>query len=200
MYIESVPNRGSRPTLLLRDCRREGKKIIKPTLANISHWSKQQIQAFRLLLAGRTMVPATQVYRIQQSLPHGHVEAVLGSLRKIGLELLIASKPSRQRNLVVAMIVEQLLHGDSKLAETRLWHTSTLADELELGDCDEDDLYQALDWLLKAQGRIEKKLAKQHLEQGACAFYDVSSSYYYGRCCPLAMFGHNRDGKKGLLC
>jgi len=198
MYIESVPNRGSRPTLLLRDCRREGKKIIKRTLANISNWSKQQIQAFRLLLAGRTMVPATQVYRIQQSLPHGHVEAVLGSLRKIGLESLIASKPSRQRNLVVAMIVEQLLHGDSKLAETRLWHTSTLADELELGDCDEDDLYQALDWLLKAQGRIEKKLAKQHLEQGACAFYDVSSSYYYGRCCPLAMFGHNRDGKKGL--
>ena len=198
MYIESVPNRGSPPTVLLRECYREGKKIIKRTLSNISHWPKEQIESFRLLLRGQSLVPAAEAYTTEESLPHGHVQAVLGTLRKIGLESFIASKGSRQRDLVVAMVVEQLLHGDSKLADTRLWHTSTLAEELQVGDSDEEDLYQAMDWLLGRQKSIQKKLARQHLEQGAMAFYDISSSFYYGRCCPLAKLGNDRDKKKGL--
>ncbi len=198
MYIETVPNRKSPPTVLLRECFREGKKIIKRTLANISHWPQKQIDSFRLLLKGETMVPASDTYTIQQSLPHGHVQAVLGTLRKIGLESIIGSKRSPQRDLTVAMIVEQLLHGDSKLAETRLWHTSTLAEEMSVSHCDENDLYQTMDWVLGSQKRIQKKLAKLHLKPGATVFYDVSSSFYYGSHCPLAKFGYGRDGKKGL--
>lgn len=199
MYIDKVPNRKSGPAYLLRECYRDGKKIIKRTLANISHWPLEKIESFRLLLRGETMVPASKAYKIKKSLPHGHVQAVLGTLRKIGLESIISSKRSLQRDLVVAMIVEQLLHGDSKLAYTRLWHTTTLAEELGVGDYDENNLYQALDWLLGSQKRIEKKLAKCHLREKDTVFYDVSSSYYYGRHCPLAKRGYNRDKKKGLL-
>jgi len=143
-------------------------------------------------------VPASDAFTIERSWPHGHVKAILGAMRRIGLDTLIASRPSRERNLALAMIAERLLHGRSKLATTRLWHTTTLAQELDVEDADEDDLYQAMDWLVKRQARIEKKLAARHLEQGGQVLYDVTSSYYEGHTCGLAQYGHDRDGNKGL--
>jgi hypothetical protein len=135
-------------------------------------------------------------FTIQRSLPHGHIELILSMARKVGLERLIASKPCRERDLVLAMIVERLLRPGSKLATTRHWHSTTLAQELGVADADEDELYAALDWLLERQERIEGKLARFHLQENDLARYDVSSSYYEGRACPLARYGHNRDGKK----
>src|SRR5206468_6907816 len=130
--------------------------------------------------------------------PHGEMEALLGTIRKLGLVEWIASKRSRQRDLVLAMMIERLIHPCSKLATTRLWQSTTLGEELGVSDADEDELYDAMDWLLSAQDRIEKKLARHHLAEGGLVLYDVSSSYYEGRTCPLAQFGHDRDGKKGL--
>jgi transposase len=198
MYIDIVPNRNSPPAVLLREGHREGKKVHKRTVANLSHWPTSQVEALRRVLKGETLVSVDEVFEIASSLPHGHVEAVLSTLRGIGLDQLISSRPCRERDLVVAMIVERLLHGASKLASTRLWHTTTLAEELDVSEADEDDLYEAMLWLLARQKRIEKKLADRHLLEGAMVFYDLSSSYYYGRTCPLAHFGHSRDGKKGL--
>jgi hypothetical protein len=198
MYIESVPNRNSPPAVLLREGRRDGKRVRKRTLANLSHWPEQKVQALKLLLKGHTMIPAEQARTVERTLPHGHVEAILGTMRRIGLDTLIAATPSRQRNLVLAMIAERLIHPCSKLATTRLWHSSTLAAELDVEDAAVDELYDALDWLLARQKRIENKLAKRHLRDGGLALYDVSSSYYQGRTCPLARYGHDRDGKKGL--
>jgi len=197
MYVEFVPNRNSRPTPLLREGWREGKRTPKRTLANLSRWPDQKVRALQLLLKGQTMVPVEGEERIARSLPHGHVEAVLGTMGKIGLETLIASKPSRWRDLVVAMVAERLIYPCSKLATTRLWRATTLAEELGVAEADVDELYEALDWLLARQRRIENKLARIHLREGAQALYDVSSSYYEGETCPLARYGHNRDGKKG---
>jgi len=198
MYIETVPNRNSPPAVLLREGWREGRRTRKRTLANLSHWPQHKIEALRLLLKGHTMVPVEQKERIERSLPHGHVEAILGTIRKIGLDRVIASKRSRPRDLVVAMIAERLIHPCSKLATTRLWSATTLAEELGVADAEVDELYDALDWLLARQGRIENKLARRHLGAGGQVLYDVSSSYYYGRTCPLAQRGHDRDGRKGL--
>lgn len=152
----------------------------------------------RRVLKGEKLVPAAEAFHIEQSLPHGHVEAILATLRKIGLESIIASRRSRERDLVVAMIVEQILHHDSKLADTRNWHSTSLAEELGVEDADENDLYSALDWLVGRQRRIEKKLANLHFSEGSFAFYDVTSSYYEGKKCSLARRGYNRDKKKGL--
>jgi transposase len=184
-------------THLLRRTFRVGKQVKHETLGNISHLPDALIDIIRRALAGETFVPASEAFEIQQSLPHGHVQAVLGTIRQLGLDHLIGSKRSRQRDLVVAMIAERLLHPGSKLATTRSWHTSTLAEELSVADADEDELYEALDWLLARQSRIENKLARKHLGEGAVLLYDISSSYYEGHCCPLAKFGHNRDGKNG---
>lgn len=197
MYIDIVPNRNSPPAVLLRESYREGGKVRKRTLANLSQLPMKQVLLLKQVLKGEELVPAAEAFEVQKSMPHGHVEAVLGTIGKLGLDKLVASQESRERNLVVAMIAQRILHGSSKLADTRLWHTTTLAEELELEDADEDDLYAAMDWLLKRQSRIEKKLAKRHLREGDHVFYDISSSYYEGRTCPLARFGHNRDGKKG---
>jgi transposase len=131
-------------------------------------------------------------------LPHGHVHAVLGVIRKLGVDSLIASTPSRERDLVVALVAQRLLFPCSKLASTRHWHSTTLAEELGVGDASEGELYQAMDWLLTRQPAIEAKLAQRHLGDNALVLYDVSSSFYHGRHCPLAHFGHSRDGKKGL--
>jgi len=197
MHIETVPNRGSRPTILLRQSYREGTKVRKQTLANLTALPVEAIEAFKAILKGQHLVPAEEAFIIERSRPHGHVKAVLHTIRAIGLDSIIASTASRQRDLVIAMIVERLLSGCSKLASTRLWHTTTLAEELSVEDADVDELYEAMDWLLEAQPRIEKKLAKLHLQEGAHVFYDVTSSYYEGRTCALAQFGHNRDDKKG---
>ena len=197
MYIEKVPNRNSPPAVLLREGWREGKKTLKRTIANLSHWPDQKIEALRRLLKDETLVSADEAFSIERSWPHGHVDAVLQAMRRLGMAELIASQRSRSRDLVVAMIAERLLHPCSKLATTRLWHSSTLANQLDVEDADEDDLYSAMDWLLARQRRIEKKLASRHLDTGGYVLYDVSSSYYEGRHCDLAQFGHNRDRKRG---
>jgi transposase len=183
-------------THLLRRTFRVGRQVKHETLGNISHLADSLIDIIRRSLAGETFLPASEAFEIQQSLPHGHVEAVLGTIRQLGLENLIGSKRCRQRDLVVGMIAERLLHPGSKLATTRSWRNTTLAEELAVADAGEDELYEALDWLLARQGRIEKKLARQHWREGSVVLYDITSSYYEGHCCPLAKFGHNRDGKK----
>jgi transposase len=185
-------------THLLRRTFRVGPQVKHETLGNISHLPPDLIELIRRALAGEKFLPATQTFVVERNLPHGHVQAVLGSLRRLGLDSLLASQPSRQRDLALAMIAERLLDPCSKLATTRLWHTSTLAEELNVADATEDDLYQAMDWLLARQARVEKKLAARHLGDGALVLYDVSSSYYEGHTCPLARFGHDRDGKRGL--
>ena len=197
MHIETVPNRNSRPTILLREGWREGPRVRKRTLANLTHWPPQQIESLRRLLRGETLVLVEEVFAVEHSLPHGHVEAVLGMLGRLGLEKMISSRRCRERDLVVGMLVEQLIHPCSKLATTRMWHTTTLAEVLSIGDADEDELYAALDWLLERQERIEGKLARRHLEDGSLVLYDVSSSYYEGHTCRLVQYGHNRDRKKG---
>lgn len=200
MYIEIVPNRNSRPTILLRQGWREGRNIRKRTLANLTHWPEKKVEALRRLLRNEPLVSPHSLFVIDESLPHGAVEAVLGAMRTIGLDSLIASKPCPQRNLIMAMVAEQLIHPSSKLGTTRLWHTTTLAHQLGVGEADEDDLYDAMDWLLARQARIEKKLAKRHLSPGAHVLYDVTSSSYEGHTCSLARFGHNRDHKHGRTC
>jgi transposase len=199
MYIESVPNRNSRPAILLREGWREGKKTRKRTIANLTNWPEEKVKALRLLLKGEPMVSAREAFVVERTIPHGHVEAVLGTIKKLGLDSVIFSKRCRERDLVIAMIAERLIRPCSKLATTRFWHTTTLAEELNVSDADEDDLYDAMDWLLARQDSIEKKLAARHLLEGSLVLYDVTSTYYEGRACPLARFGHNRDRKKGKL-
>lgn len=198
MYIETVPNRNSKPAVLLREGWREGDRVRKKTLLNLSDWPPETVEALRHLLAGKRLVPFEEVFSIERSLPHGHVEAALAAVGRLGLERLLDRRPSRERRLVVAMIVERIVHPASKLATTRLWHDTTLARELDVEDADEDDLYEALDWLLARQAAVERRLASRHLREGGLVLYDVSSSYYEGRTCPLARHGYSRDGKRGL--
>jgi len=196
MYIDIVPNRNSPPAVLLRESRREGGKMVKTTIANLSQCPPEAVETFRLALRGVELVPKDDLFAVERSLPHGHVQAVLGLMRKLGVDALLASRPCRERDLVMAMVAQRLLAPCSKLAATRAWHATTLARELKVEDADANGLYGALDWLLERQGRIEKKLAKRHLEDGAVVLFDVSSSSYHGRTCPLARRGYNRDGEK----
>ena len=196
MYIDEVPNRNSPPAILLRESRREGAKMVKTTIANLSKCPPEAITALRLALRGVELVPKEELFAVERSLPHGHVQAVLGMMRKLGMDALLASRPGRERDLVLAMIAQQIVNPCSKLAVTRLWHSTTLAHELGVEDADANALYDALDWLVKRQGRIEAKLAKRHLEEGAKVLFDVSSSSYHGRTCVLAVYGYNRDGHK----
>ena len=182
---------------LRRTFRQDG-MVKHETLGNLSDLPAPLIDLISRSLKGETFVPAADAFKILRSLPHGHVEAVLTMIRTLGLEGLIASEPSRRRDLVVAMIAERLLFPSSKLANTRHWHDTTLAEELDVADATEDQLYDAMDWLLARQSAIEKKLAKRHLSDGALVLYDVTSSYYEGKTCPLARFGHDREGKTGL--
>jgi transposase len=200
MYIAKIPNRNSPPTYLLRESYRESGKVKNRTLANLSTLPLEQIELLSRVLQGETLVPAGDAFRMIRSLPHGHVQAVLAMLRRLGLESLISSRPCRERDLVVAMIAQRVLYPSSKLAATRLWETTTLAEELGVGDTDVDELYAALDWLLQRQKRIENKLAKRHLTEGTRVLYDVSSSSYFGHTCLLARLGHNRDGRRDLPC
>lgn len=197
MYIETVPNRSSPPALLLRESSRRDGKVVKRTLANLSHWPAGKIQALRRVLRSADGGEAPASLAITASLPHGHVKAVLGVIRKLGLDQIIASRRCRQRDLVLAMIAARLLLPASKLNTVARWGNCTLASELMVGDADELELYAALDWLMGRQVAIERKLAGRHLGQGASVLYDLSSSFYYGKHCPLARFGHERD-RKGL--
>lgn len=199
MYIATVPNRNSPPAILLRESYREDGKVKTRTLANLSQLPANAIALLRHTLVGEQLVPVGAALAVIASPHHGHVEAVLLALRRLGLARVIDSRPSRERDLVVAMIAARLLAPDSKLATTRWWHDTTLPALLGVADADEDELYAALDWLLARQGRIERKLAARHLQTEGLALYDLSSSYFEGVTCPLAAFGHNRDGKKGKL-
>jgi len=196
MYIDRVPNRNSRPTILLREGWREHGKVHKRTIANISRWPQDKIDSLERVLKGERLVTPREAFEIERSLPHGHVEAILGTIRSLGLDTMISSKRCRQRDLTLAMIAERIINPASKLATTRLWHTSTLAQELGVEDATEDDLYQALDWLLERQPKIEKKLAAKHLKDGSLVLYDVTSAHYEGHTCPLVRYGHARGGKK----
>jgi transposase len=198
MYIETVPNRNSPPAILLREGRRQGNKVLKRTLANLSDWPSEKIENLRRVLHDEPLVRPDDVFSTRKTLPHGHVEAILLAIRKLGLDAMLSAKRCVERDLVLAMMVERILHACSKLATTRLWHSTTLAEELGVADASEDDLYRAMDWLLERKRRIEKRLADRHLEEGGLVLYDVSSSYYEGRTCPLAHYGHDRDGQKAL--
>ena len=184
-------------THLLRRTYRQGSKVLHETLGNLSHLPAATIELVRRSLKGETFVSTDEAFRTLCTVPHGHVEAVLKMIRKLGLENVLGAKPSRQRDLVLAMLVQRILFPCSKLATTRDWHNTTLAAELNVADAKEEDLYAALDWLLLRQRAIEGKLAARHLGEGGLLLYDVSSSYYEGRTCPLAHYGHDRDGKKG---
>ena len=199
MYIATVPNRGSPPAILLREGYRQGGHVKTRTLANLSKLPPDAVAALRQVLKGETLVRAHDAFEAVASLHHGHVQAVLDAMRRLGFANLVASRPSRQRHLVLAMVAARLLEPDSKLGTTRWWNLTTLPSLLGVADADEDELYAAMDWLLKRQPSIEKKLAARHLHNDAMALYDLSSSYFEGVTCPLAVLGHNRDGKKGKL-
>ena len=199
MHIDLVPNRNSKPAVLLRESYREGKKVRKRTLANLSALPMEQVEAIRRVLRGEQLVAVPDLFEVVESFHHGHVQAVLATLKQLEFERLIASRRCRERDLVVAMVAARVLAPHSKLATTRWWHTTTLPERLGVVEASEDDLYEALDWLLARQSAIEQKLAARHLQQGGLVLYDLTSSYFEGKTCPLAALGYNRDRKKGKL-
>jgi hypothetical protein len=203
MYITRVPNRNSPPAVLLRESYREGGKVKNRTVANLSSWPEAKVEALSRALKGLPPAGLESTFDIARSLPHGHVAAVLGTMRGLGLEELIDPEPSRQRDLVAAMITAAVIDGSSKLATARGLRAETaassLGEVLGLGSCDEDDLYQAMDWLLPRQEQIEDALAARHLAGGTLVLYDVSSAAFEGRTCPLGAIGHARDGVRGRL-
>jgi hypothetical protein len=190
-------------THLLRRSIRNGEKVQHETVGNLSHLPMHVIEIIRRALKGETFVSAEESFECIRSLPHGHVAAVLGTLKKLGLDKIVASRKSRMRDLVVAMIVARIIDPRSKLAIARGLSEdtafSTLGETLDVVCASEEELYAAMDWLLPRQGAIEKRLAQRHLAEGTLVLYDVTSSYFEGRTCPLACLGHNRDGKKGKL-
>src|SRR6266704_2405773 len=203
MYIATVPNRSSPPAILLRESYRQDGTVKTRTLANLTHWPPAQREALRRILRGDTLVAPEDAFEIIRSLPHGHVVAVLGTLRRLGLEAIMSANKSQQRDLVVAMIVARLLDPRSKLATARSWNPDTaftsLGQTLGVAAADARALYHAMDWLLRRQPQIETALAKRHLREGTLALYDLTSTYFEGHTCPLAQFGHARDGKKGQV-
>jgi hypothetical protein len=199
MHIDIVPNRNSRPAYLLRESYREGKKVKKRTLANLSSLSDEQLTAIRAILQGQVLQPVETLFKVIASRPQGHVEAVRVAMSRLGFTTLLGSRPSRERDLVAAMVAARVLAPQTKLATTRWWQTTTLAEEFGVADADEDELYTAMDWLLTRQETIERKLAARHLRNGGLVLYDLSSSYFEGTQCPLAQLGYSRDGKRGKL-
>ena len=204
MYVTRVPNRGSPPAVLLRESYREHGKVKVRTLANLSRWPEHKVEKLQRALKGLpTAEDLAAAFEVGRSLPHGHVAAALGTGRALGIEELIDPAPSRRRDLVTAMLVAQVIAPASKLACARglrtATATSTLGEVLGLSGCDEDDLYEAMDWVLERQDAIEKALAKRHLADGTLVLYDVSSAAFEGRHCPLGKIGHARDGVKGRL-
>jgi hypothetical protein len=183
---------------LLRRGYRDGATVRHENLGNISHLPPRLIDAVRRGLAGEEILFASEALTTTRSLPHGQVEAVLGTIRRLGLDSIIASRPSRERALILALIAGRLIRPSSKLASASVWRSTTLAEELGVEDATVDEIYSALDWLLSRKKRIETKLARRHLAEGSLALYDVSSSYYEGHHCALAQFGYSRDGKRGL--
>jgi len=211
MYVAVIPNRSSRPAILLRESYRDGIKVKNRTLANLSDLPPEQIETLRAAFRGDKLVPAGEGMEIVRALPHGHVAAALGMARQIGLEELLPDGPERQRKLALALIVERLIDPAAKLATARALDETTALDSLGLtlglGEVKAKEVYAALDWLGMSQASIEDGLARRHLHDGTLVLYDVSSSYVEGRCCELAQFGHPRDRRSdrmqivyGLLC
>ena len=201
MYIERVPNRNSPPAILVRSSHREGEKIIKKTLANLSGLPEEIIAVVEMAISGKSMAPADSIFKIIRNQPHGHVEAILGVMKKLELDNILSSTPSRQRDISLALIASRLISPSSKLAAIKLAGSTTLAEELGVSDATEKELYEAMDWLIERQIRIETKLAARHLlpEDGnnhTVVLYDVSSSSYYGEHCPLVKYGYSRDDVK----
>ena len=186
-------------THLLRRSYREGKTVKNETLGNLSHLPEPLIEIIRRSLQGEQFVSVAERFEIIASHAHGHVQAVMAAMERLGFASLLGSKPSRERSLVLAVVAARLLAPQTKLATTRWWHTTTLAEEFGVADADEAELYAAMDWLLARQSAIEKKLAARHLEADSLVLYDLSSSYFEGSRCPLARLGYSRDGKKGKL-
>src|SRR6266571_6931208 len=204
MYVARVPNRGSPPAVLLRESYRAAGKVRNRTLANLSAWPEAKVDALSRVLKGQSALAALEgTFEITRSLPHGHVAAVLGTLRQLGLEELIDPAPSRHRDLVTAMVVAQVIAPDSKLAIARGLRVETaassLGEVLGVAGCDEDDLYGAMDWLAARQEAVEDGLAARHLAGGTLVLYDVSSAAFEGRTCPLGAIGHPKDGVRGRL-
>lgn len=212
MYIERVPNRSSPPAVLLRESYREGDKVRKRTLANLSKLPDDAVEGLKVLLKGGVTIESLpDAFKVIRSRPHGHVAAVYGTVKNLGLPNLLCEDNSREQRLVLAMIVARIINPGSKLATARGLHDETsfssLGEILGLDYADSDELYEAMDWLLSKQETIENSLAAKHLHEGALVLYDVSSTYFEGKTCPLAHYGYNRDGKKkklqvvfGLLC
>ena len=199
MHVHIVPNRNSKPAILVRESYREGKKVSKRTLANISFLSIEQAEAFRLILKGKKIASVDELFEKLSSKHHGHVDAVLKTVKRLGLDKIISAKRCKERDVIVAAIVARICEPDSKLAMTRWWDDTTLPKLLDLQGVDEDHIYEAMDWLLEREGRIEKKLARRHLKEGDMVLYDLTSSYFEGVTCPLAKLGKSRDRKRGTL-
>ena len=191
-------NQAYRTHLLRRSFREDG-KVKNETLGNLSHLPEPVVDIIRRSLQGETFVPLGDAFEIIRSRPHGHVQAVRQAMQRLGMDALIASKPCRERELVLAMVASRIAEPAPKLATTRWWHTTTLAEDCGVSEASEDHLYAAMDWLLARQDAIQKKLARRHLRDGGLVLYDLSSSYFEGACCPLAKRGYSRDGKPGTL-
>jgi transposase len=197
MHVDIVPNRGSRPTILLREAWREGDRVRKRTVTNLTDSvSLEQAYSLRRVLRGETLLSPEDAFEVTSSLPHGHVQAVLTAMRRLGFEKLLAARPSKERSLITALVAYRVLDPLSKLATTRAWSATTLPAELGVAAADENDVYSAMDWLVSRQERIEGKLAKRHLGEGSLVMFDLSSSYVEGEHNELAEFGYNRDGKR----
>ena len=203
MYVAVIPNRSSPPAVLLRESYRQGGKVKTRTLANLTHWPSEKVEALRRVLRGEALVPPAEALQIDRSLPHGHVAAVLGTLHRLGLDRLVSTKRNRARDLVVAMIAARVVDPQSKLATARGLDPETagtsLGEALGLGSAEAEELYAAMDWLLPRQTKMERDLAARHLEEGTLVLYDVTSSYFEGTKCPLGRRGYSRDGKRGKL-
>ena len=199
MHIDVVPNRDSRPAYLLRESFRDGRKVRKRTLANLSALADDQIEAIRRVLRGEKLAAVGELFEVTASRIHGDTDAVLAAMKRLGMRELLSTRASFEADVAMGMIAARLVAPHTKLATTRWWRTRTLPQDLSIEHATEDDLYKAMDWLLDHQGLIEKKLAARHLESGGLALYDLSSSYFEGKTCPLAAMGHNRDGKKNKL-
>lgn len=199
MHIDVVPNRGSRPAYLLRESFRQGGKVRKRTIANLSTLGDDQIDAIRRVLRGERLAPASELFEVTASRIHGDTHAVLSAMRRLGFRELLSSRPSFEADVVMGLVAARIAAPHTKLATGRWWQTRTLPQDLRIEHATEDDLYQSMDWLLDHQETIEKKLGARHLAEGSLALYDLSSSYFEGKTCPLAAIGHNRDGKKNKL-
>jgi len=186
-------------THLLRRSYREGGSVKNETLGNLSHLPEALIEIIRRSLQGETFIALGEAFEVTCSRPHGHVQAVAAAMQRLDFASLLGTKPSRERELVLAMVVARIVAPHTKLGTTRWWHTTTLASDLGVADANEDDLYAAMDWLLARQDAIQNKLAARHLSDGGLVLYDLTSSYFEGTTCPLGKLGHNRDGKSGLL-